>query len=138
MVGVQNPVRLSQHSEPQPDFSLLAPRADRYRRATPTPSEVLLLIEVADTSGRYDRTVKLPLYARHGIPEVWIVDLRANEIEVRREPGSNGYAVCERFGAGNAHLADLAAGGAAARRRDPRLSSCPPLNGLETTVETDQ
>ena len=100
VVAVQNPVRLGNHSEPQPDFALLAPRADQYRRATPTAAEVLLLIEVADSSGRYDRAVKLPLYAQHGIPEVWIIDLEANQVEVHREPGPGGYATGERVGSG--------------------------------------
>jgi Uma2 family endonuclease len=92
IVAVQNPVRLGGYSEPQPDFALLKPRPDAYRSATPTPEDVLLLIEVADTSGRYDRRVKLPLYARHGIPEAWIVDLEERLVEVCREPGADGYA----------------------------------------------
>ncbi|MCE2487883.1 MAG: Uma2 family endonuclease [Desulfurellaceae bacterium] len=75
LVSPQNPIRLSEHSEPQPDFAILRLRADFYRTSHPQPSDVLLVIEVADTSIRHDREVKIPLYARHGIPEVWLLDL---------------------------------------------------------------
>jgi Uma2 family endonuclease len=87
-------------SEPQPDFALLRPRADHYRSATPTAADVLLLIEVADASGRYDRSVKLPPYARHGIPEVWIVDIAARLVEAHRQPGPDGYREILRPAAG--------------------------------------
>jgi hypothetical protein len=92
MVTVQNPLRLSDHSEPQPDFMLLKPRADFYRGRHPLPEDVLLLVEVSNSSLRYDREVKLPLYARHGIPEVWIVDVAARAVEVHRRPAGEGYA----------------------------------------------
>ncbi len=75
IVSVQNPVRLDEHSEPQPDLTVL--RMRDYRESLPVPEDVLLLIEVSDTTLAYDRGVKLPLYARSGIREVWIVDLRA-------------------------------------------------------------
>ena len=83
-------------SEPQPDFALLRPRADFYRGAHARPADVLLLIEVADTSLDYDRAVKRALYARHAIPEFWIVDLTSAEVEVCREPGADGYAAVVR------------------------------------------
>src|ERR1700676_1935686 len=73
VVAVQNPVQLDDLSEPQPDFAVLKPRDDYYRRATPRPNEVLLIIEVADSSLAYDRNVKRSLYARHDVPEFWIV-----------------------------------------------------------------
>jgi Uma2 family endonuclease len=100
VVAVGNPVRLDRYNEPQPDFALLRPRADSYRGSTPTPEDILLLVEVADSSLRYDRTVKLPLYARHGVPEVWIVDLEGGTVEVCREPAADGYAVVSRAGVG--------------------------------------
>ncbi len=100
VVAVGNPVRLSRYNEPQPDFALLRLRADRYRGSTPTAADILLLVEVADSSLRYDRTVKLPLYARHGVPEVWIVDLEGGTVEVCREPAADGYAVVSRAGVG--------------------------------------
>jgi Uma2 family endonuclease len=98
VVAVQNPVQLDDLSEPQPDFSVLKPRADDYRRATPRPDEVLLIIEVANTSLAYDRAVKRALYARHAIPEFWIVNLAANEVEVCRAPTGDQYASVSRVG----------------------------------------
>ena len=100
VVAVQNPVRLDGHSEPQPDFALLRPRADDYFGAKATPADVLLLMEVADASLRYDRAVKLPLYARHGIPEAWGVDLEHGLVEVHRQPAGDGYATSSRETAG--------------------------------------
>jgi Uma2 family endonuclease len=91
VVAVQNPVQLDDHSEPRPDFAVLKPREDFYRLATPRPHEVLLIIEVANSSLAYDRGVKKSLYARHGIPEFWIVNLAAGEVEVCREPERGHY-----------------------------------------------
>ncbi len=76
--SVQNPVRLGEGYEPQPDLVLLRDREGRT--VTPRPEDVLLLIEVSDTALRYNREVKLPLYARPGIPEVWIVDLSGGAV----------------------------------------------------------
>lgn len=98
LVSVQGPVRLDDLSEPEPDFALLKPRPDFYRDAHAQPPDVLLLIEVAESSLNYDRTVKRMLYARHAIPEFWIVDLTAGEVEVCREPTPDGYASVERVG----------------------------------------
>lgn len=91
IVSVQNPVRLGEHSEPEPDLALLAPRPDFYSTAHPRPEDVLLLVEVAETSLQYDRDVKLPLYAQHEIREVWLVDLGDDQIEVYRQPAEGGY-----------------------------------------------
>src|SRR6185295_17482417 len=96
----QNPITLPNESEPQPDIVLLRPRADRYRQDDARPEDVLLLVEVADTSQRYDRTVKLPLYSAAGIPEVWIVDLAGEVIEVYRRPTPSDYSQVERVGRG--------------------------------------
>jgi Uma2 family endonuclease len=98
LVSVQNPVKLDDFSEPEPDFALLRLRPDNYRDAHPQPADVLLLIEIADTSLNYDRTVKRALYARHAIPEFWIVDLTAGEIEMCRQPQADGYATVDRAG----------------------------------------
>ena len=100
-VSVQNPVRLDQASEPQPDFIILRLRADGYELAHPGPADVLLLIEVADSSLRFDRTVKLPLYARAGIPEVWIVDLQHRTLEAHRLPEGGRYTQTASYGPGN-------------------------------------
>jgi Uma2 family endonuclease len=98
VVFTQNPVRLMPNSEPQPDVMLLKPRADDYRDSLPTPAEVLLLIEVSDTTVDDDRRVKVPMYAHHGIPEVWLVDLRAEVLEVYTAPGPQGYDRVRRLG----------------------------------------
>jgi Uma2 family endonuclease len=96
----QNPITLPNETEPQPDIVLLRPRADRYLQDDAHPDDVILLIEVADTSHRYDRLVKLPLYGRAGVPEVWIVDLPGEAIEVYRDVTPGGYAPAERVGRG--------------------------------------
>jgi Uma2 family endonuclease len=82
IVSVQNPVRLNEYNEPQPDLTMIRPRD--YRESLPIPADVLLLIEVSDTTLAYDRGVKLPLYARAGVREVWIVDLPGETIASHR------------------------------------------------------
>lgn len=91
VVWPQNPVRLGDQSEPQPDLTLLKPRTDDYRDALPASADVLLLIEISDSSLRFDREIKLGLYARHSIPVVWIVNLRDETIEVHEEPRLDAY-----------------------------------------------
>jgi Uma2 family endonuclease len=80
LVSVQSPIALGELSEPQPDIALLAPRDDFYRSAHPRAEDVFLVVEIADTSLRYDREIKVPLYARHGITEVWLVNLENDEL----------------------------------------------------------
>jgi Uma2 family endonuclease len=94
IVNVQDPIRLSDYSEPQPDIARaeVSPGRISTARCPPQPLDVLLLvIEVCETSGEFDRHVKLPLYAKAGIPEVWIVDLSREQIEVYRDPKPEGY-----------------------------------------------
>ena len=91
IVRVQNPVRLSERAEPQPDLMLLRPRADFYTSSHPAAEDVLLLIEVADSSVEYDRQMKIPLYDRHGVVEVWLVNLEQDHVAVYREPTRAGY-----------------------------------------------
>ena len=96
----QNPVRADHWSEPQPDVCLL--RCDEfYEKAPVRPEDVLLAVEVADTSQRYDRSVKGPLYARTGIREYWLVDLVAEVVEVHREPTRDGYGSTEKLTRGD-------------------------------------
>ncbi len=91
LVSVQSPIRLNEFSEPQPDVALLRPREDFYAEAHPTPADVLLVIEVADTSVEYDREVKLPLYAEAGIPQMLIVNISADLIESYAESVGGAY-----------------------------------------------
>jgi Uma2 family endonuclease len=91
IVAVQNSVRLGDWSEPQPDFALLRPRDDFYTAKTPEPGDVLLIIEVAHTSSVYDRRIKVPLYAQHRIPELWIIDLDAALLRCWSAPRGDGY-----------------------------------------------
>jgi Uma2 family endonuclease len=91
VVAVQSPLRLFEDSEPEPDLLVLRPPLERYQDRLPTPEDVLLLVEVADTSLEFDREVKLPLYAEAGIPEVWLVNLKENLLEVYRDPRGGRY-----------------------------------------------
>ncbi|MDT7543443.1 MAG: hypothetical protein QOE33_3347 [Acidobacteriota bacterium] len=100
IVGVQDPIRLDDFSEPQPDLTLLRPREDFYRTAHPTPADMLLVIEVADTTVFTDRTIKIPLYARAGIPEVWLVNLPEEQIEIYTKPAGETYESIAQFGRG--------------------------------------
>ena len=97
VVDAQNPLRLNELSQPQPDLVVLQPRDDFYADAHPGPEDVLVLIEVADSSLAYDRDLKIPLYARSAVPEVWLVDLEAQAVEIYRDPGPDGYRVNERI-----------------------------------------
>ena len=97
IVSVQDPIRLNDFSEPQPDLALLKPREDFYSKSHPTPEDVLVVIEVADTSVDYDRNVKLPLYARAGIPEAWLMVLSKDVIEVYSQPKNGKYQKVQRL-----------------------------------------
>ena len=90
VVWCQNPLRLDDISEPEPDIAILRPRADFYMTAHPGAADVLLVIEVADTSLAYHLGTKVPLYARHGIPEVWVIDAATRHTRVFRRPVGNG------------------------------------------------
>lgn len=88
-VNVQNPIALGEEDEPQPDLALA--KEDPNRRRLPGPEDVVLVVEVSDTTLAYDKNVKLPLYAGVGIPESWIVDLQGRKVEVHTNPGPGGY-----------------------------------------------
>src|SRR5262245_24129021 len=100
VVSPQNPVVIQPRSEPQPDLLLLRPRAVSYSREHPTPPDVLLAVEVADTTVPFDRLVKARLYARAGIPEFWLFLTADGVVEIHREPGPDGYASITAHGAG--------------------------------------
>jgi Uma2 family endonuclease len=84
-------VRLEATEAPQPDLTVALPRADFYASGHPTPEDILLLVEVSDGSLPFDRVTKVPLYARHGVRELWLVDLSAETVEVHRRPAPAGY-----------------------------------------------
>ena len=91
LMSVQNPVRLDDHSEPQPDIMLLKPASDFYRKRHPQPEDVFLLVEISDSTLETDQEDKLPAYGRAGVAEVWIVNLNELTVEVYREPNFTGY-----------------------------------------------
>lgn len=91
-IRIQNPIRLDEHNEPQPDLALLRPRPDFYEESGhPTPPDIFLLIEVAQTSAERDHQAKIPLYARAGIVESWVMNLETGTITVYRDPSEAGY-----------------------------------------------
>jgi Uma2 family endonuclease len=97
IVRVQSPIQLNDFSEPQPDVALLRWRDDFYRGAHPTPADVLLVVEVADTTVVTDRSFKLPLYARAGAPEFWLVNISEGQLEIYSEPSGDSYLRSEVF-----------------------------------------
>ena len=95
VVSVQMPIHLAPGFEPEPDLVLAHGPSARYRRRHPAPADILLVVEVSDSSLDYDRLVKLPLYAVNGLPEAWLFDLAAEQIFVHREPTADGYQVVQ-------------------------------------------
>jgi Uma2 family endonuclease len=101
LLGPQLPLRLNDFNEPQPDIALLKPRKDCYRSRHPGPKDALLVLEISDSSLKYDRDVKLGIYARAGIREVWIANLRGNALHVYREPSAGAYKTALLFRRGD-------------------------------------
>lgn len=91
IVSVQNPLVIADRSVPQPDLALLRPRADEYAGSLPTVQDVLLVVEVADSTLTFDLRTKMPLYARCGIAEAWVVDVSGRVVHAFREAGPTGY-----------------------------------------------
>ncbi|MDJ0600520.1 MAG: Uma2 family endonuclease [Crocosphaera sp.] len=91
IVSVQNSIRLDNYSEPQPDIVLLKPRSDFYESKIPESEDIYLVIEVADSTIKYDQEIKLPLYAENNINEVWIINLNNKSLEVYRQPQDKIY-----------------------------------------------
>lgn len=102
VIGVQDPVTIHEYSEPEPDLVVAKYRPDFYRSAHPGPDDVLLVIEVADSSLAYDRQAKIPLYAACGIPETWLVNLVDKNVTVYRKPDGNTYTDVRTYGASEA------------------------------------
>ncbi|MDJ0527330.1 MAG: Uma2 family endonuclease [Microcystis sp. M53600_WE12] len=97
LLGVQNPIRLNNNSQPEPDLSLLIPRSDFYVAAHPCPQDIYLIIEVSDSTLDYDRYTKIPLYAEANIQEVWIVNLKEESVEVYRYPLQGSYQAIQKY-----------------------------------------
>ncbi len=91
IVSVQDPLIVGERSVPQPDLALLKPRTDSYTRSHPTAADVLLVVEVADSTLPFDLGTKIPMYARGGIAEVWVVDVQERAVRVFRDPSPSGY-----------------------------------------------
>ncbi len=91
IVSIQNPIQIGHSSEPEPDIAIRKVRDDFYSEYLPSSVDVLLIIEVADTSLEYDQKIKLPIYAASGIPEYWIINLGKNRIEVYHAPENGKY-----------------------------------------------
>jgi Uma2 family endonuclease len=90
-VRCQMPVRLGDYSEPESDFVVMRPRTGRDDHAHPSAADVFLIVEISDSTLRYDLDVKVPLYARHGVPEVWVIDLKRHKLHVHRSPVEGSY-----------------------------------------------
>ena len=101
MISIQNPLRLGERSEPQPDLMLLKPRRDFYSAAHPGPEDVLLVVEVIETSTIYDREVKVPLYAKYSIIEVWLLDLQKEKVISCRQPSLGKYGESKQYRRGD-------------------------------------
>lgn len=97
IVRVQSPIILDDLSEPQPDISILRFQADFYKQSHPKAKDVLLIIEVADTTVDFDRTIKFPKYANADIPEAWLINLEADRIEVHSNPKENTYGMVKFY-----------------------------------------
>lgn len=101
IIRAQNPVTLNETSEPEPDLALAIRKPQGYRKAHPQPEDILMIIEVADSSLEKDRNIKLPGYAKAGIPEAWLVVLGEKTVEVHTQPSAEGYNNIQIFRAGN-------------------------------------
>lgn len=101
IIWTQNPILLSNYFQPQPDLAILKWRDDFYAEALPTPDDILLIIEVADSTIAYDREVKSLLYATNGIPEMWVFDVNKKIVEGYSQPSASGYKRMQRYEQGD-------------------------------------
>jgi Uma2 family endonuclease len=107
IVRVQGSVRLNEYNEPQPDFVLLRPKDDYYATGLPGPKDIFLIVEVAQSSLEYDRTVKARLYAENGIPEYWVADLEHDCVFVHTDPRGGAYRTVRQLQRGESIAPDL-------------------------------
>jgi Uma2 family endonuclease len=97
IIDIQNPILLDDNSEPEPDVVVLKPRDDFYQFQLPRPDDLLLIIEVSDSTLKYDRTVKIPLYSEAKIREIWIIDINSECVEIYRYANTEGYDQMQRY-----------------------------------------
>jgi len=97
----QLPITIAPNSEPEPDIAVVQIDANRYRDRHPVPEEVYLLVEVSDSTLKYDRDRKAQVYAQANIPEYWVIDVKQQQVLVFREPGEEGYGVEQVLGVGD-------------------------------------
>ena len=95
IVRTQGSIILDEYNEPEPDIAILKPKSDFYIKELPKPKDIFLVIEVADVSLKEDRDRKIPLYAKHNIPEVWLIDITKKNVEIFREPLPSRYQKIE-------------------------------------------
>lgn len=95
IVSIQDPIHVDEYNEPEPDIALLKPREDFYTENYPLPEDVLLLVEVSDSTVEFDREVKKNLYAEAGIAEFWLVNLKENTLEVYSQPKNGTYRLAQ-------------------------------------------
>jgi len=110
LVGVQGPIALGDWDEPQPDIFLLRPRDDFYTKAHPRPSDLFLIIEIADSSLDYDRTVKVSLYAETGVPEYWVADITNDCVWAYSDIQERHYQTVRQFRRGESIVPQLLPG----------------------------
>jgi Uma2 family endonuclease len=101
IIWAQNPISINEHSQPQPDIALLKWRDDFYANGLPTPADILLIIEVADSTIAYDREIKTPLYAASAIAEMWLCDVNQRIIMGHTQPSDSGYKRSQRYESGD-------------------------------------
>lgn len=101
VLQMNEPITIPNHSEPQPDAAIVKVKADNYRKAHPTPKDVLLVIEVADSSTDFDNKVKAKLYGKAGIPEYWIVEIEEACVRVFTDPSKQGYRTIKEYHRGD-------------------------------------
>lgn len=97
IINIQNPIRINDLNEPEPDVTLLKHKDDYYADRHPEPKDVEIIMEVSDSTYDYDKEIKLPLYASAGLPEYWIININKREIEIYKKPSGNGYKKMEIF-----------------------------------------
>ena len=107
IVRSQNPITLGNHSEPEPDLAVVKYKADYYETAHPKPADIFIAIEISQSTEQYDRTIKIPLYAKYGIPEAWLVNLNKKEVEIYQQLTADGYSTCSIYGLTNVLQSNL-------------------------------